>query len=235
MQTKAVSVESNQLLGRLPRRALSKVLVSCVEVELVFREVLAEAGAPIRQVLFPLQSIISLTASIGPHQGLEVGLIGDEGMLGATLLLGVDLAPLHALVQGQGSALSMSRAQFLAVAAGDSALHRILSRYLYVLMQQLAQTAACTRFHVVEARLARWLLMTHDRTHADGLHVTQEFLAWMLGVRRVGVTTAAGALQRRQLIHYARGEITILDRIGLEAAACSCYEADRATYAAGMN
>jgi len=235
VQTTTVTAESNQLLARLPRRELSKVLTSCVEVELVFADVLAEAGAPIRQVLFPVRSIISLTTAVGSHPGFEVCLIGDEGMLGATLLLGVDLAPLHALVQGQGSALSMSRAQFLAAAAGDSALHRILFRYLYVLMQQLAQTAACTRFHVVEARLARWLLMTHDRTHADGLHVTQEFLAWMLGVRRVGVTKAAGALQQRQLIHYARGEITILDRVGLEAAACSCYDADRATYVAGMN
>ncbi|QSI78645.1 Crp/Fnr family transcriptional regulator [Niveibacterium microcysteis] len=210
-------------------------MTSCVEVDLVFADVVAEPGSAIRRVLFPVRSIISLTTAIGPHSGLEVGLIGDEGMLGATLLMGVDAAPLHALVQGQGTALSMSRESFLSAAAVGSALHRVLFRYMYVLMQQLAQTAACNRFHVVEARLARWLLMTHDRTHADGLHVTQEFLAWMLGVRRVGVTKAAGALQKRKLIHYARGEITVLDRVGLEAAACTCYAADCATYAAGMH
>jgi len=207
---------------------------ACKEIDLVFGDVLAEAGAPIRQVLFPIHSIISITTAVGLHRGLEVGLIGDEGMLGVTLLLGVDVAPLQALVLGQGMALSMNRGDFLGMALEGSALRRILRRYLYVLMQQLAQAASCARFHVVEARLARWLLTAHDRTHADNLHVTQEFLSWMLGVRRVGVTKAAGALQRRKLIHYARGEISILDRAGLEAAACSCYAADRSSYASGM-
>jgi CRP-like cAMP-binding protein len=119
--------------------------------------------------------------------------------------------------------------------ARSAALQRLMARYLYVLMAQLATSAACLRFHLIGPRLARWLLMTHDRAHADTFHVTQEFLAYMLGVRRVGVTMAAGALQDRGLIEYHRGELTVLDRAGLEASACSCYAADRNCYAAVMD
>jgi CRP-like cAMP-binding protein len=159
-----------------------------------------------------------------------VGLVGEEGMLGISLILGMEESPLRAMVQGQGTALRMETGSFRRELGIIPALKRQMLRYLYVQMSQFAQNAACVRYHAVDARLSRWLLMTSDRAHSAEFQVTHEFLAFMLGVRRVGVTNAASALRKSNLIDYKRGHVTILDRDGLLAASCGCYQLDKEVY-----
>lgn len=221
----------NHLIELLPRKDRLRLLAACEAVELVLAEVLCEPGKPTQYVYFPTDGFISLVAQIEGSPGVEVGMVGREGMLGAQLALGVVTAPLHALVQGQGAAWRIGTRAFRHELESSAALRLGLNRYLYVLMAQLAESAACLRFHQIGPRLARWLLMSQDRSHSNSFAVTQEFLAYMLGVRRVGITAAAGVLQRSGLIKYSRGELTVLDRCGLEAAACGCYAADQKAYA----
>ena len=220
----------NRLLAALPGSDLRRVLAGCETVELAFADVLYNPGERLSHVYFPTTSFISMIMPVDASASLEVGLIGNEGMFGVPLVLGVDVSPVSAVVQGAGSALRMDAPAFCRELGRSPAMQREIDRYVFVRLSQFAQTAGCTRFHVVEARLARWLLMTQDRAHSDAFHVTQEFLALMLGVRRVGVTKAASSLQSRRLIQYSRGDITILDRRGLKAASCGCYKADRETY-----
>jgi CRP-like cAMP-binding protein len=221
---------ANRLLESLPNSDRRRVLSECETVELAFGDVLYTPGERVSHVYFPTSSFISLIIPVDGTTSLEVGLIGNEGMFGIPLVLGVDVSPVRAVVQGAGSALRMDAPAFCRALGRSQALQREIDRYVFVHLSQLAQTAACTRFHVVEARLARWLLMTQDRAHSDKFQITQEYLAFMLGVRRVGITKAASSLQERNLIRYSRGNITVLDRRGLKAASCGCYKADRESY-----
>ena len=225
----------NHLIELLPRQDRKRLLALCEPIELTLSEVLCEPGKPTRHVYFPTDGFISLVTLIDGSPGVEVGMVGREGMLGAQLVLGVNTSPVRALVQGPGKAWRIGTVAFRDELKRSTALKRSLNRYLYVLMAQQASAAACLRFHLIVPRLARWLLMSHDRAHDDTFHVTHEFLAYMLGMRRVGITTAASALQRDGLIEYHRGELTVLNRSGLEAAACGCYAADRLAYAQLLN
>jgi CRP-like cAMP-binding protein len=225
-----VNATENHLINSLPRKDRTRLLAICEPVQLVLSEIVCEPGQQTRHVYFPTQGFVSMLASLDGKPGVEVGLVGSEGMIGSQLALGVLTVPLHGLVQGAGAAWRITVAAFREELGRSPALHRILDRYIYVLMAQLASSATCLRFHQIGPRMARWVLMSQDRAHADKFHLTHEFLAYMLGVRRVGVTQAASALQRDGLIEYHHGNITVMDRMGLEAAACSCYGTDCQVY-----
>ena len=215
---------ANSLLSALPDNDYELLLARMEPITLSFGEVLYRPGEPMRHVYFPTDTLVSLLTQAEGHQALEVGMIGREGMLGIPLALGVNDSPVHAVVLGGGMALRMTSAHFNKEFQRSAQLQREVYRYINELMMQMTQTAVCNRFHRVEARLARWLLMTRDRVRSDQFHLTQDLLSNMLGVRRVGITKAAGDLRLRKLISYSRGEISILDGAGLEDAACQCYQ-----------
>jgi CRP-like cAMP-binding protein len=215
---------ANLLLAALPPEELARVLALLDPVRVEAGEVLCEPGDPIRYIYFPHDCLISLLAVAEGRMTLEVGLVGREGMLGATVALGHEITQTRAVVQRAGSASRMDSDALREAFASSQPLQRVLARYTDTLLAQAIQIAVCSRFHVLEARLARSLLVTRDRLQSDRFHLTHEFLAHALGVRRVGVTKAASALQQAGLINYSRGNIEILDPEGLTAAACTCYE-----------
>lgn len=230
MSGKASVIIRNQLLECLPGPDYQSLLGQCTQVQLSFGEVLCRAGESYKYLYFPVTGFISLVRISAGQKPLEVGMIGSEGMLGATLALDSNRVPLQAIVQGSGLALRISAAKLRQQLKKSSLLRFTLHRYLYIQFEQLAQTALCNSFHSVQARLARWLLMSHDRAHANHFHLTHSFLAAMLGVRRSAVSIAAGKLQSQQLIRYSRGKIQILSRKGMEAISCECYQADKQSY-----
>lgn len=220
----------NSLLAALPHAGRQRLLANCDHVALTLNEILAQSGEQIRHVYFPTAGFISLIVTLDNGAQLEVGIVGREGMLGASLTLGVSVSPQRAIVQGNGTALRMSVASFRRHYRHNAKLRERLAHYIYVSMRQLAQMSVCTRYHQVEARLARRLLMGRDCSGGNELHLTHEFLASTLGVRRVGITQAARALQARGLIRYSRGDITIVDGAGLETRSCECYERGHQIY-----
>ena len=217
---------TNQMLAILPHEEYQRLLAAGLEpVTLALGDILHEPGELIQQIYFPSAGLlVSLLTLVENHSALEIGLIGSEGMVGLPVAQGIDTSSVRAVVQGAGTALRMESSLFREALATSPALQRTLHRYTHALIAQITQTAACNRFHQVEARLARWLLMASDRLQSNPLRFTHEGLADLLGVRRVGITVAASALQQQKLIQYRRGNITILDREGLKDSACECYQ-----------
>jgi len=214
---------ANSLLAALPRKDYLRLLDGLEPVTLTYGTVLYEPDEPLRHVFFPVDCLVSLLTTVEGRQAMEVGLVGWEGMVGVSLALGMDISSVRALVQGAGTAVRMKAARFHKEFEDCLPLRRALYRYTYSKLAMARQTVACNRFHSIEARLARWLLMTSDRVLSEEFFLTQDFLADMLGVLRAAVNRAAGPLQQRNLIRYRRGKIRILDRKGLEAACCRCY------------
>jgi CRP-like cAMP-binding protein len=222
------------LIDTLPRTARNRLLSICESVDLISGHIVSGSDSATRHVYFPTGSILSLTTSSKDAPVLEVGMVGSEGMLGLQVVLAVGSMPLQATVRGPGTAWRIATVPFNRELAGSRALQRSLRCYLQVTLLQFTLEARCVRFHQIDQRLARWLLLTHDRAHVDSFSVTQALIAHLLGVRRVGIAKAAGLLQRRGMIKYGRGVLTIVDRKALESESCSCYETARNTYARFM-
>jgi CRP-like cAMP-binding protein len=222
---------ANRVLAGIPAPGYKRLRAHLEPINLKFGQVLYEPGKMIGHVYFPVDCLISLLTAVDKRRTLEVGMVGNEGMAGMPFILGMGVSGVRAIVQGSGNALRMASAPFRIEFNRSPPLQEALYRYTYALMAQISQTAACNRFHESEARLSRWLLMTRDRVGSDEFHLTHEFLAHMLGVRREGVTEAASALKRRKLISYTRGQIRILDVKGLKASSCSCYQIVKEVFA----
>lgn len=221
--TKRASPVENLLLAALPQKEYQRLRRHLKEIPLVFEDILYQPDSIISDVYFPGSGIISLLAGVKERATIEVGLVGREGMLGLPVFMGVKTSRNLAVVQGAGFAMSMKATVLRQKCSEGGSLPRILQRYSHSVLTQISQSAVCNQFHAVDARLARWLLMTHDRVGQDEFLITQEFLSNMLGVRREGVSKAAGDLQRGKLIRYSRGRLKILNRADLEAVSCSCY------------
>ncbi|MCM3869210.1 MAG: Crp/Fnr family transcriptional regulator [Pyrinomonadaceae bacterium] len=214
---------ANRLLAALPVKEYRTLLPEMTEVTLTFGATIYEPGNTIQHVYFPNNSIISLLSKVTAHSTLEVGMVGNEGMAGLSVFMGIDKASTRGIVQGEGSAMRMKSATLRQLTNKPSSLRTLLHGYTHSLFTQISQSSVCNRFHRTDTRLARWLLMTGDRMGSNEFRLTQDFLSQMVGVRREAINKAAGALQKHKLINYRRGTIAILNRPGLVAASCSCY------------
>jgi CRP-like cAMP-binding protein len=217
----------NRILRLLPQPDAEDLLEILEPVHLAFKEPIYSIRRPIDFVYFPLTSVISLVMDTEEGFTVEAGTVGREGMVGLAAFLGNSLSPWRTLCQISGAALRLPSREFTTRVSDHGKLTLILLRYTNAVVSQLAQTAACNRAHPLEERMCRWLLMTRDRVDSDDFPLTQEFLGQMLGVRRPAVSLAGSALQNAGLIRYSRGRVTVIDRAGLEAAACECYRVVR--------
>lgn len=221
----------NRLIAALPRPEQDRLFASKLEkVSMGIRDVLYEADGTIPHVFFPLNGVMSLVISMKDERAVEVATIGNEGMVGTPIFLGADKSPTKAFAQVPGEVLRMRAGFFKEEMENGGRLYGLVRRYTQAMINQISQSVACNHLHNVEERMSRWLLITHDRVGADEFSLTHEFLAQMLGLRRPSVSVVAGILQKAGLITYHRGRITILNRKGLEAAACECYEVVRKEY-----
>ena len=215
--------EQNRLLAALPDDSYERLAQHLEPVEFSPRQTLWKANEPIRSVYFPRTCVLSLLIVFEEEGPVESATVGREGMVGVAVALGADSTASMAIAQVPGEAVRIPASIFRAALADDAALTSVMLRYAHVQHEQASQSVACNRRHPMDQRCARWMLMTHDRVASDQFSLTQQFLAFMLGVRRASVTTAAGMLQHAGLIRYSRGKVTVLDRARLEQAACECY------------
>lgn len=229
-----MQLPGNQIIECLPKSVRKRFLARCEPFELKLSAELSARGSLLTHAYFPITGFISLVIDIDTHPPLEVGMVGRESMLGSELVLALAHTPWRAVVQGAGSCWRIESKALREALDDMPALQSLVQRSLLIRLHQQALASACERFHPIGRRLARWLLMSQDRAHADHFHVTQEFISLMLGVRRVGVTQAASDFQKNGLIQYTRGELKVLDRAGLEQEACSCYEADKLLHSSLM-
>ena len=220
----------NKILASLPREDYERILPHLSPVAFKLGEVVYESGARMEHIYFPTTAIISLLYVMENGSSAEMGVAGNEGVVGVALFMGGGTMPNRAVVQSAGGAVKMRARVLQEEFARGSAFQRLLLRYTQALLTQMSQTAVCNRLHAIEQQLCRWLLLSHDRLDSDELVMTQELIANMLGVRREGVTAAAGRLQEQGLISYVRGRLHILDRPGLEAAVCECYKVVKDEY-----
>ena len=223
-------LSGNRLLARLPRDEYERILPHLERVSFSLGEVVYESGGQMAHVYFPTNAIISLLYVMENGSSAEMGVTGNDGLVGIALFMGGDSMPNRAVVQSAGDAVRMRAKVLQDEFKRGGAFQRLLLRYTQALITQMSQTAVCNRLHAIEQQLCRWLLLSRDRLDSDELVMTQELIANMLGVRREGVTAAAGRLQEQGLISYVRGRIRILDRPGLEAVVCECYRVVRDEY-----
>jgi CRP-like cAMP-binding protein len=224
------SPQTNDILAALPGSELKKFEMKLRPVPLKVGHVLYQPEERIEHVYFPTEGVISLLTAFGDGATVEAGVIGREGMLGTAVVMGAKTTPQQALVQADGHALKMAAGDLKAAVEKDGLLLDLLLRFTNALFTQVAQTAGCNRAHTLEQRLARRLLLTHDRVHQNEFAITQDFLSRMLGVRRAGVSVAANTLREMRAIDYKRGKVIVLDRSGLENASCECYSVVKTEY-----